>query len=200
MEVRLSKFAVAAMALALCGYAAAETPQLVSANAQLTQNLNTNSATEGQVVTAKLTANVKNAGQIELPKGTTLVGKVTQVEKASGSAPTKLTLTFDQAKLPNGQTVPVKATILGAYPANYGSYSTETGDTGATMAVQPRVIRSDEQVDQTAGALGNVEMHSAVQSDASAVFTSKNHDVDLRRGTRFQLAIGEAGAQAASGQ
>ena len=201
MEVRLSKFAVAAMAIAMCGYAAAQTPQLVSANAQLNENVNAKSATEGQVVTAKLTSVVKNAGQVELPKGATLVGKVTQVEKASGSAPTKLTLTFDQAKLPNGQTVPVKATLLSAYPAGENSYYAETGFSGSLVQDQSKVIPAGTSVDQAPGGpLGNVELHGNVASDVSGVFTSTK-DINLKRGTQFQLAIGtQGGAQGANGQ
>ena len=202
MEVRLSKFAVAAMAIALCGYAAAQTPQLVSANAQLDQNVDTKNATEGQVVTAKLTRDVKNAGQVELPKGATLIGKVTQVEKANGSAPTKLTLTFDQAKLPNGQTVPVKATLLGAYRSDANEYFAETGSSGSLVPDQAKVIPADTQVDQAPGSLGNVALHGDVASNVSGVFTSTSKDINLRRGTQFQLAIAaEAGAQgAANGQ
>ena len=203
MEVRLTKFAVAAMAVALCGYAGAQTPQLVSANAQLTQNVDTKNVTEGQVVTAKLTSNVKAAGQSELPKGTTLIGKVTQVEKASGSAPTKLTLTFDKAKLPNGQTVPVKATLLSAYPAGQNDYYVQTGLSGSLVQQQSQVVPANTQVDQTAGGpLGNVALHGDVSSDVSGVFTSTSKEINLRRGTQFQLAIApEGGAQgAANGQ
>jgi hypothetical protein len=87
MKLRLSKFAAAAAAIALCGYAAAQSPQLLSANAQLSQDVNTKNVTDGQAVNAKPTADVMNSGKVELAKGTTLVGKVTQIRKAMAARP-----------------------------------------------------------------------------------------------------------------
>lgn len=187
----------AAMVAMACSYAGAQaTPenmQLVSANALLVQTVDSKNATQGEAVKAKLTSNVKAAGQTELPKGTMLLGKVEQVEPSTNKGPSKLTIVFDQAKLSNGRTVPVKATLLGAYPANYDSYYADTSNNGTITAVQPKVIRDDARVDQTAGGLGQVEMHSAVQSHASGVFTNKEGDINLKRGTRLQLAIAPAG-------
>jgi hypothetical protein len=47
-----------------------------------------------------------------------------------------------------------------------------------------------ESIDQEPGVLGgNVAMHSAVKENVSAVFTSKDHNFNLKRGTQFQIAI-----------
>lgn len=199
----------AAMVAMACSYAGAQAApgnmqgnmQLESANASLVQTVDSKNATQGQKVTAKLTTNVKAAGETELPKGTILLGQVEQVEPSTNNGPSKLTIVFDQAKLSTGQTIPVKATIMGAYRENDDSYYSDTSNNGTITAVQPKVIQDDAQVDQTPGALGQVEMHSAVQSNASAVFTSKDRNINLKRGTRLQLAIGESGTPAAtSGQ
>lgn len=191
----------AAMVAMACSYAGAQAAagemqgnmQLRSANALLVQNVDSKNATLGQVVKAKLTSSVKGAGQTDLPKGTILMGKVDQVEPSNNSGPAKLSIVFNQAQLSNGKTVPVKATILGAYPAGSNNYA---GTSNGGMNVQPKVISDNARVDQTSGgALGRVEMHSAVQSNASAVFTSKDRNINLKRGTRLQLAIApEAGA------
>ena len=109
MDIRFikpSSLGIVALLIAACGYAAAQDSspkvQLVSANAQLTESLNTKTAKPGQPVTAKLTSAAKASRITELPKGTMLIGKVDQVQAASGSEPTKLSLVFDQAKLKDG--------------------------------------------------------------------------------------------------
>ena len=61
----------------------------------------------------------------------------------------------------------------------------------------PASVPNTEKVDQEPGALGNVEMHSAVQSDSSAVFTSAKHNINLKIGTQLQVAIAPQGTTAA---
>ncbi|MGB7199025.1 MAG: hypothetical protein WBG23_12000, partial [Acidobacteriaceae bacterium] len=90
---------------------------LVSANAELTRALNSKSTHQGQSVTAKLTSNVKADGQTELPKGTLLMGKVAQVQNANSNGnQSQISIVFNQARLSNGREVPIKATLLAAYP------------------------------------------------------------------------------------
>lgn len=198
-----SSFAGLAMLAAMGGYAAAQTTsqavpattqntqnmQLVSANAQLVKTLNSKSASQGQTVTAKLTSNVKAADGTKLDKGTVLIGKVEQVQKSGGSGPATLSLVFDQARLKNGQTVPVKTTLLGAYPANAGDEWVDSGASGTLMPVQPHTIPDTQKVDQEPGMLRHVALRSAVQSDVSGVFTNQNGNINLKRGTRLQIAI-----------
>lgn len=203
MKTRFLKLGVPAV-LALCGMAVAQSSQanlqLVSANAQLTQNVDSKNVTEGQTITAKLTSNVKNAGAVELPKGTTLIGKVVHVQKFSGNTPTELSIVFDQAKLRDGKTVGIKATLLSAAPADDGDYFVQTGDNGSMLPDQPHVIPADQKIDQTPGLLGNVSLHSDAASDTSGVFTSNGRNIDLKRGTQLQLAIGQEGSQAQGGE
>ena len=201
MKFQLLSLSTAAMLVAMCGYAAAQSApqnlQLVGANATLVNTVDTKKVSPGQSVTAKLTTNVKEAGGVELPKGTLLVGKVEQAQASTNDGPAKLSIVFDQAKLADGRTVPVKATLLGAYPARDGEYYAEAGSEGALVGGVPASIPADEKVDQEPGALGNVEMQSAVQSEVSAVFTTTKHNINLKNGTQLQLAIGPEGAGAA---
>lgn len=197
MKTRFFKLGIPAAVLALCGVAMAQSQskvQLVSANAQLTQNVDSKNVTEGQTVTAKLTSDVKDAGAVELPKGSTLIGKVTHVQKSNGSV--ELSIVFDQAKLRDGKTVAIKATLLSAAPAGDGNYFVQTGDNGSLLPDQPHLIPADQKVDQTPGLLKGVAMHSDVESDTSGVFTSNGRDINLTRGTQLQLAIGQEGSQA----
>ena len=206
--IRPTFLGVSAMLIATCGYAGAqvqpqasqnaeqssqsvqaENVQLVSADAQLVHKIDTKTATQGQTVKAKLTSNVKTAEGMKLDKGTMLIGEVEQVQRSNGNGPSRLSLVFDQARLKNGQTIPVKATLLGAYPSNLGDYYAETGTNGNLMVGQPHPISPQEKIDQMPGTLSHVGMQSAVQSNVSATFISKDRDIDLRKGTQLQVAI-----------
>ena len=201
---------VSAMLIATCGYAGAQTtPQntqttqtaqqtqqsLVSVNATLEHGLNSKDATQGQTVQAKLTDSAKTENGMKLDKGTVLLGKVEQVQKSTDNSPAKLSVTFDQAKLKDGRTVPVKATLLAAYPPNGGNYYPYTGSSSMTLGTQNQTVSDDRKVDQEPGALGDVAMHSAVQDNTSGTFTNKNGNINLRKGTQLQIAV----APAASG-
>jgi hypothetical protein len=184
---------VAVPVFAFSSHAATETSsqnlQLVSATAQLIHKVDSKNAMQGQIVTAKLTSAVKSADAMELPKGTMLIGKVEHVKMSTNNGPAQLSLVFTEARLRNGHTIPIKATLLAAYPANAGDSYNYTGVGGSLMGTQPNFIPYDQKVDQEPGTLSHVAMHSAVQSQASAVFTSKDRNIDLRRGTQFQIAI-----------
>jgi hypothetical protein len=182
------------------GFAAAQTapntPQLVSADANLVQRLDSKSAAQGQVVTAKLTSSVKNGSSLDLPKGTLLVGKVEQVQTSKDNGPAKLSIVFDQAQLGDGHAIPIKATLLAAYPSDAGDYWAESGN---EEALQPRFIPADEKIDQEPGALSHVALHSAVQSNDSGVFLSTDRNINLERGTQLQIALAPGGTLTAAG-
>jgi hypothetical protein len=188
-HLRSYALGIAAGLMTLPVYASTQPQQqdlsLVSASAQLVRGLNTKSAHIGQVVMAKLTSGVEANGQTELPSGTMLMGKVAQVQNSKGNE-TQISVVFNEARLSNGSQVPIKATLLAAYPPVVTGI---TDDTSSQMIVQPRHIRSDQTIQQNTGALGNVMLKSAVQSEVSGVFLSKDHNFNLDRGTRLQLAI-----------
>ena len=179
--------------MAMPSYAASgsrtEHLQLVSANAQLTTRLDTKNATLGERVTAKLTSTVKTADSMKLPKGTMLIGKVEHVKMSTDNGPARLSIVFNEARLRNGHTIPVKATLLAAYPGSSWNSYAYTGVGGPYVGTQSRFIPNDQKVDQEPGTLSHVAMKSAVQSPVSGVFSSQNRNIDLRDGTRFQLAI-----------
>lgn len=179
--------------LATPGYAASGTTvdhlQLVSASAKLTTHLDSKNARQGERVTAKLMGNVKTAESMELPKGTVLIGKVAHVQMSTDNGPAKISLVFNQARLHNGRTILIKATLLGAYPSDSWNSYNYTGVGGPYVSMESHSIPYDQKVDQEPGTLSHVAMRSAVQSPVSGVFTSKKRNIDLRRGTRLQIAI-----------
>lgn len=181
--------AFAASFLAAPGLAHAATTtgaaQLHSATAMLVNGANSKDARPGQAVSAKLTSKVDVKGQTALPKGTMLFGTVAHVKASSGNGPSSMSIVFNKAKLRSGKTVPIKATLLGAYPGAANGY----GSGSDAMYFQAGVVSSHEQIDQEAGALSHVAMHSAVQSPVSAVFTSKDRNINLEHGMQLQVAI-----------
>ena len=189
----LSFAAIVAMACSYAGAQAAPENMLLSADALLIQNIDSKNVAQGQAIMAKLTSNVKEAGQAELPKGTLLVGQVEQVEASNHDGPSKLSIVFNQARLRDGRTIPVKVTLLSAYPASDGPYYGETG--ALPDIVEANIISEHKSVDQEPGTLGHVAMHSAVKDNVSAEFTSKDHNVNLKRGTHLQIAIAPEAAQ-----
>lgn len=200
MKIRLLQLtspAIAAAIIVLCGYASAQSStggvQLISANATLVQEISSKNVSKGASVTARLSNTVK--GATELPKGTLLLGNVVEVQASTGGNPAKLTIVFDQAQLRDGRRVPIKMTVVGAFPA--ASYD---GDQDSSEPILPQTIAADESIDQQPGVLHNVALHSAVQSSDSAVFTSTDHNIDLKKGTQLQIGIAPQSGTEAKGQ
>jgi hypothetical protein len=191
IHLRSYALGIAAALISLPMYASMQAqPQnfnLVSANAELTHTLNAKSTHQGQSVTAKLTSSVKAEGQAELPKGTLLMGKVAEVQSGyKNGDKSKISIVFNEARLSNGREVPIKATLLAAYPPVITGV---TQSTSSYMMVQPRHIPNDQKIQQDPGTLSHVMLKSAVQSNVSGVFLSKSHNINLHQGTRLQLAI-----------
>ncbi len=159
---------------------------LVGATVQLDHALSTRSARQGQIVEAKLNGSVRAAEGVDLPRGTELVGRVDRVQASQNRGPSMLSLVFTKAELKDGRTVPVKVTVVGAYPSNEAALAVD-GD--QTMGSAPRHVSSQERVDQESGLLSHVSMHSAVQNHASARFEKKDGDFTLKAGTFLQIGI-----------
>ena len=82
--------------------------------------------------------------------------------------------------------------MLSAYPAGLGQYYSETG---SLVGSQPHLIAADQQTDQVPGLLGHVALHSNAAGDNSGEFTSTDNNIDLKRGTQFQIAIAPEGSE-----
>ncbi len=157
----------------------------MSTNAKLNNALNSNKASTGQMVTARLTMNTKAVNGVKLPRGTKLIGKVAKVEHGMGSNPTRVTLRFNKARLPSGKTIPVKATLLGAMPPASGFYSAAADVFPTTSNPVP----ADRQVIQKPGVLHHISMQSSAKSNNSGTFISKKKNITLPAGTQLRLAI-----------
>lgn len=178
--------------LLFAGAAFAQPVQMVGVNARLDHTLDSKNAVPGQIISVKLDRAVKTLDGIDLPKGTQLLGKVDQVQPSQNGGPSTLSILLNEAQTRDGRQIPVKVTLIGAYPPGQQSrsvYGTET------MGPAPRHISMKEQVDQEPGVLSHTSMRSAVRSHDSATFRKDDGDVRLLAGSYFQLGIAPANQQ-----
>lgn len=176
--------------VALSGVAIAQSQtqamNLMAGDTELVHSLDTKSAMPGQLVTVKLTDSIKTPDGIELPHGTELMGRVDQVKASEGKSPSKLVLTFSQARLKDGKTVPVKATLVGFAAA---------GGVGEL----PTTVAANASFDQEPGAMGDVALKSAVKQPVSGTLTNDHSNIKLGEGTQFLVAVGAPSSQSSAG-
>ena len=195
--------------------------QLVPAQAQLDKTLNAKRAKQGEVVTAKLEETVKIPDEAALPKNTVLLGHVDAVQASTHRSDSQVTVTFDKARLKNGQTVPIKATVMAiAAPASMSNEEATTsgtmppavaggpgmaggpgaaggpGTAGAAPAApaQPMNVpepTSNPQSTTAKQGVPGVMLKSDIHQATSATFMSKGRNVEVPDGTQMELAITE---------
>lgn len=158
----------------------------MSGDAVLTHALDTKSAGPGQIVSVKLTTSIRANGGVELPRGTELLGKVESVSAAKDHGPARITLTFNQAHLKDGKTLPVKATLV----------SFSSADQAAEL---PQSVNTDGVFDEPSGGIGDTTMHSEVKAANSGTLASQRGDVKLPEGTKFLVAVDVTANQTANG-
>ena len=164
----------------------ANSEQLTGVNARLVHTLDAKSARQGQPVEAKLDGSVKTDQGVKLDKGTDLKGTVTNVEKSSNGGPSSITLDFNQAQLKDGKTIPVKVTVVAAYPPSAGTQAMYgVNEVGSA----PRHINPQDKFDQQPGQLRHIALHSQVQGNNSGTFEEKDGNVKLAAGTYLQVGI-----------
>lgn len=186
-------FGLAVASFAAAGVASAQS--LVGVNAQLVHTLDSASAKAGEAVAVKLDSTIRTADGMKLPKGTELVGTVAEVQASQNGGPAVLTLILNKAELKNGKQIPVKATVVGAYPASQGDSS---GDTDQVMAEPPAQIAPDATIDQEPGALKKIALNASVKSSDSVTFRRANGNFKLESGTYFQVGLAPLSGAAAT--
>lgn len=165
-----------------------EAQRMVPAHASLTRALDANSAHQGDQFRATLNDNVHLNDGLELRHGDTLVGKVV-ADDANTPGNSRIAVRFTQAVLKNGQTVPIKATIV-----NLAQPSDLTGDDYTALdQVHDSWNDGTLNVDQI-GVIKDVDLHSSISSQNSGVFVStKRSDFKIPAGSEMALAISASG-------
>lgn len=163
-----------------------EAQQMVPATAALDRTLDSKTAMQNQLFEARVANTIHLKDGTEIPGGSTLIGKVA-ADDMQEHGQSKMALCIYQAKLKDGKTIPVKATIVGIYGPNAGDADTYTVQQGDQ--VSNNWTRKTLGVDQI-HALSDVDLHSRIASNNSGVLVStKKDDFKLRTGTEFALAI-----------
>lgn len=156
-----------------------EAAQMVTATVNLKKGLDARKLHPGDHFEAVLQRSVQLKNGPKLDRGTVLMGTVTEDQLHPGNA--RLAFSFNQAKLKNGQTIPVKAMVV--------ELATPLSDTDTNVADQTGLWSAQTlQVDQI-NALSGVDLHSAIGSSNSAMLVSKKDDVTLGRGSQIVVAI-----------
>jgi hypothetical protein len=155
-----------------------EATQMKPARAVLVYTLDADKDHDGSSVAAKLDQKITLDDGTQLPKGTMLLGKVAQ-DDMQQQGEVKLAVRFDQARLKDGSTLPVRATIVGLYGGQVPNSWT------------PQIVQTDQE-----NVVSGVDLHSKISSQNSGVFVStKKNDIKLRAGSEIQFAIGPAANQ-----
>ena len=193
-SLRSLSLGVATASFLLAGAACAQSIRLSGVNTELDRVLDSQNAKPGQAVEVKLDGSVRTADGMDLPKGTELMGQVSRAQASESGGPSSISLVFTRAQLKDGKTIPVKVTVVGAYPASDGYEATYGYE---DVAPAPKILNLKGKYDQEAGILSNISMTSSVQGHNSATFMRKDGNIKLAAGTILQVEIGAANGNGA---
>lgn len=151
--------------------------RMVTAQAGLVKPIDARKIQAGEQFQMVLNDKVQLKNGPALPRGTVLIGTASAGDSETGGA-SRLTLRFTQAQLKGGKTVPIKATIVGIFPAS----SMERNDRAIW---NPNSLKTDQT-----GVVPGLALHSNVLDSDSGVFESTKGDaVKLPLGSWIALAI-----------
>ncbi len=159
-----------------------EAAEMVPATVDLKKDLDARKIQTGDHFQAVLQRDVQLKNGPKLDHGTVLLGTVTVDRTHPDSV--RLALRFTRAELKDGQTIPIKATVVEM------AQPWLTPGTGRNLANQsglwsPHTLRVDQ-----INALSGIDMHSAIASRNSTVLVSdKKDNVKLVAGSQLEVAI-----------
>jgi hypothetical protein len=158
--------------------AANEAAQLVPAIAELSRTLDSQKNPLDSTFEAELNGKITLSNGVVLPSHTVLIGKVTRDEtQPTGSS--EFAVRFSQARLKDGKTLPIKATVIGIRGPNSDAGLNDW--TSQTLSV--------DQLNVVSG----VDLHSQIAgADSAVLISTKKREVKVPAGSQLKLAIGPA--------
>lgn len=177
--------------VSLISVGAASAQSLAGVNTRLVKPLDSKSATVGETVAVRLDGSVKTPDGVKLPRGTELVGKVAEVKPSQNGGPASVSLVFTTAELKGGKQIPVKATVVGAFPADE---DTAQAYDAASMSTVANEIPADRAIDQEPGSLPGITLKAAVKDSDSGTFSKADGNFKLVAGTFLQVGVAPAAA------
>jgi hypothetical protein len=163
---------------------AASAQSLAGVNTRLVKPLDSQTAANGQEITVKLDNGVTTPAGVKLPRGTELIGKIADVKASQNGGPASVSVVFTTAQLKGGKQIPVKATVVGAFPAISADEAQNV-----SPELPPDHVGSDRSIDQEPGELPGITLKAAVQDPNSGTFTKANGNFTLNAGTFLQVAV-----------
>jgi hypothetical protein len=162
---------------------ASETPGVV----ELTHAIDGKKLTSGAIVQMRLTHTVHLSNGTSLPTGTWLNATIAEDDlQIEGKA--KLALRFTEAKMKDGKTIPIKATILAV--ATEPQPVANDPDSVQTVLLVPANLQNQSDDITASGVASGVDLHSKASSQNSGVFVTKTKDdIKLPLGTKMELAL-----------
>jgi hypothetical protein len=157
--------------------------QMVPAEVNLTQTLDARKDQPGSKFEAKLKGTVHLKDGTELPHGTVLVGQVTS-DQMQNNGTSQLALRFTEAKLNNGKTVPIQATIVGLVgPIQDSQIGSDSGPTpwdGTSLKYD------------VVGVMSHVDLHSTLGgANSGTLVANDKSDMKLAMHSRLSLALSD---------
>lgn len=157
-----------------------EANEMVPATVDLKSGLDARKVHSGDQFQAVLQQNVQLKNGPKLDRGTVLMGKVTTDHTAQGNL--RVALRFTSARTKDGQTIPIKATVVEIARPQEDSGMNVADESGLWS---PHTLRVDQ-----INALSGIDLHSAIASRNSAVFVShKKDNMKLMAGSQIVVAI-----------
>lgn len=167
------------------------TLQMVQAKAELQKGLDAKKCKQGEPVNAKLSDDVQIPNAQTLPKNTVLEGHVDQTQVSQDKHGTSsVTVTFDKAKLKDGQEVPIKATVLAIAQPSYNT--SQGGAPGAAPSMSGPPPSAGGGAPSGGGGMGSGAGAGAAPSSAPSQ--------PMPTATEPGASGGQAGAQASGVQ
>ena len=162
---------------------ASNTPGVV----ELTHALDAKKLTSGATIQTRLTHPVRLADGTKLPTGTWLNASVAQ-DDMQIDGKVKLALRFTEARMKDGKTVPIKATILAV--ATQPTPVTNAANQEEVLMPVPDNLTNQPDIIDAIGISSGVDLHSKASSQNSGVFvTTTKDDIKLPEGTKMELAL-----------
>ncbi len=158
-----------------------EAAEMVPATVDLKQQLNAAKVHPGDHFEAVLHGDVQLKNGPRLEHGTILMGTVTTDHTAKGDL--RVALCFTGARMKDGQTIPIKATVVQIANPDRSRWGMNMADESGLWT--PHTLRIDQ-----INALSGIDLHSEVASQNSAVFVShKKDNLKLQAGSQILVAI-----------
>jgi hypothetical protein len=157
---------------------------MVPVRASLTRTLDAQRINTGDQFRATLSQNVHLDNGVELHRGDVLLGKVV-TDDMNTPGNSRLAIRFTEVDPRNGQSIPVKATIVGLYTPGQLMSDSDAGPEQYRNSWTNTTLSIDE-----IGVVNGVDLHSRISSLNSGVFvTTTKKNVKIPAGSEIALAI-----------